>query len=53
MQIRFCLLVFIENFFDSSYFYPMRRSLYLVGTVYEMIAAEADYEVSDLCSYSE
>ena len=28
---------FYRKFFDSSYFYAMRQSFYLAGTVYEMI----------------
>ena len=40
---------FYRKFFDSSYFYAVRQSLYLVGTVYEMIV-ETDYELSGLHS---
>ena len=40
---------FYRKFFDSSYFYAVRESLDLAGTVYEMIV-EPDYELSGLHS---
>ena len=40
---------FYRKLFNSSYFYVVQRSLYLAGTVYEMIV-EPDYEPSGLHS---